>query len=79
MLNWYRAFKYDLFKTYPEVTVPTLIIWGKKDATLSAEMATDSVRKCTDGKLVILDDATHWLHHEKPDEVNRLILEFVRS
>jgi pimeloyl-ACP methyl ester carboxylesterase len=79
MLNWYRAFKYDLFKTYHDVSVPTLLIWGKKDATLSVEMATDSVKKCTNGKLVILDDATHWLHHEKPDEVNRLILEFVRS
>jgi pimeloyl-ACP methyl ester carboxylesterase len=77
MLNWYRAFKYDVFKTYPKVTVPTLIIWGKNDVTLSAEMAKDSANMCLNGKLIMLNDATHWLHHEKPDEVNRLILDFV--
>jgi pimeloyl-ACP methyl ester carboxylesterase len=79
MLNWYRAFKYDILKKYPKVNVPTLIIWGRNDATLSAEMAQDSVEMCNQGKLTILNDATHWLHHEKPDEINRLILGFVNQ
>lgn len=78
MLNWYRAFKYDVFKKYPKVTVPTLIIWGKNDATLSAEMAQDSIEMCTQGKLIMLDDATHWLHHEKPNKINQLILGFIK-
>lgn len=79
MLNWYRAFKYDVLKKYPKVNVPTLIIWGRNDATLSAEMAQDSVEMCNQGKLTMLNDATHWLHHEKPGEINQLILGFVNQ
>jgi len=77
MINWYRAYLLDTTKVYPDITVPTLVIWGKNDATLSAAMAKDSLKHCTQGKLIYIDDATHWLHHEKPDEVNRLILNFV--
>jgi len=77
MINWYQAYLLDATKTYSDVTIPTLIIWGKKDATLSAAMAKDSLKHCTQGKLIYIDDATHWLHHEKPDMLNELILNFV--
>ncbi|WP_342647888.1 alpha/beta hydrolase [Mucilaginibacter sp. CSA2-8R] len=79
MLNWYRAFRYDIGKKHPEVSVPTLIIWGKKDSALSAEMAEDSLATCKQGKLFMIEDATHWLHHEKPDEINQMILRFIRE
>jgi pimeloyl-ACP methyl ester carboxylesterase len=79
MINWYRALKYDLKKSYGKVTVPTLVIWGKNDTALSFEMARLSVDQCTNGTLKVIDDATHWLHHEKPDMVNNLILDFARS
>lgn len=79
MINWYRAFKYVQIQNHKQVKVPTLIIWGKKDTYLSAEMAQQSAEWCADGKVVMLDDATHWLHHEKTDEVNSLILEFVQK
>ncbi|QJD97771.1 alpha/beta hydrolase [Mucilaginibacter robiniae] len=79
MLNWYRAFKYIPTQNYGKINVPTLIIWGKKDIYLSAEMAQQSVNWCTNGKMVMLDDATHWLHHEKTAEVNKLILDFVQD
>jgi pimeloyl-ACP methyl ester carboxylesterase len=79
MINWYRAFKQDAVKSYTKVTVPTLLIWGKKDAALSAEMAQQSIAQCTNGKLVFLNDATHWLHHEKPNEINQLIWGFAKT
>jgi len=77
MLNWYRAFKYDVTKSYAKVNVPALIIWGQNDAFLSKEMAQDSVDMCKQGKLVMMENATHWLHHEMPNEVNRIILTFL--
>jgi pimeloyl-ACP methyl ester carboxylesterase len=27
----------------------------------------------------ISPDATHWLHHDRPEEVNRLLLEFLAA
>jgi pimeloyl-ACP methyl ester carboxylesterase len=78
MINWYRAARYDR-ETDGNITVPTLMIWGKKDWFLNAATAQASIEECIDGKLVILEDATHWVYHEKPQEVNQLILEFVKS
>lgn len=78
MLNWYRAIKHNSMDTTREVTVPTLMIWGRKDAFLSHTMAQPSIEKCTNGQLIFLEDATHWLHHEKPDEVNDLLYNFIR-
>ncbi|MBT1704696.1 alpha/beta fold hydrolase [Chryseosolibacter indicus] len=79
MLHWYRAFKYYKSTNDVTVNVPTLIIWGKKDQFLSAEMAEKSKDHCANGKLVMLQDATHWLHHEKTEKVNKLILEFIQE
>jgi pimeloyl-ACP methyl ester carboxylesterase len=79
MINWYRASKYNVFKANDKVTVPTLIVWGKNDTFLNAQMAHDSLAMCTNGKLLMIDNATHWLHHEKPDEINSLILNFINS
>lgn len=78
MINWYRAFKYYSVKD-EAVNVPTLIIWGVKDQFLNVEMAQSSLERCTNGKLFLLEDATHWLHHEKAEEINPMILNFIQN
>ncbi|GEO05010.1 AB hydrolase superfamily protein YfhM [Adhaeribacter aerolatus] len=78
MLNWYRAYKYHPYHSPEPITVPTLILWGKKDSFLSAEMATPSKDKCRNGELVFLPNATHWLHHENPHQINNLIYKFIQ-
>ncbi|WP_018478801.1 alpha/beta fold hydrolase [Pontibacter roseus] len=77
MLHWYRAFKHTQLHLSKGVEVPTLLIWGKKDTALGAEMAEPSIAKCPNGKLVFLEEATHWLHHEQPEKVNQAILSFL--
>lgn len=81
MLNWYRAVVQRPPAKLPtrRVTVPTLVLWGKKDFALAPELAQESVEQCDDGRLVYFDDATHWLQHEEPDRVNALIDEFFSS
>ena len=32
---------------------------------------------CTKGRVVLLEEATHWLAHEEPDKVNALLIEFL--
>ncbi len=79
MINWYRA----VVQRQPDmtgdqrVTVPTLIIWGKQDVALTAEMAQASVGYCDDGRLVYFDKATHWVQHDEPQQVNALLAEFL--
>jgi pimeloyl-ACP methyl ester carboxylesterase len=81
MLNWYRA----LMRLPPRrpasrpVTVPTLLLWGANDAFLGREMARASIEQCQQGRLVMFEDATHWVHHEHPGRVNALLETFLRG
>lgn len=78
MLNWYRAtFRRKLKIKNKQITIPNLIIWGEKDKFLIKEMAEDSLKYCDKGRLEYIDDATHWVQHEKPDLVSKLIVDFL--
>ena len=39
-------------------------------------MAQPSIDLCEDGQLVFIEDATHWVHHEEPEQVGHLVLDF---
>jgi pimeloyl-ACP methyl ester carboxylesterase len=76
MLHWYRAALRNPPDTPRDVRirVPTLIIWGARDKFLDREMAEPSRELCDNGRLVVLEEATHWVQHEEPEQVNALIL-----
>ncbi|MBW7878460.1 MAG: alpha/beta hydrolase [Anaerolineae bacterium] len=78
MLNWYRAtLRFGLPRLASvRLTPPVLVIWGAKDRFLGVEMAEQSVELCDDGRLVLIDGATHWVQHEASERVNSLLLEF---
>jgi len=79
MLNWYRALLRGDREQPPTMTVetPTMVLWGAQDSYLHPEMAQLSIEHCTDSRLEVIESATHWLHHEVPDRVNSLLLEFL--
>lgn len=72
MLNWYRAMPFDRPRR-AHVTVPTLLLWGARDHVLGPELARASLSRCAAGRLELLDDATHWLHHDEPERVNEAL------
>ncbi len=78
MLNWYRA----AWRRPPKrpaterVAAPTLLIWGARDRFLGQEMVGPSLELCDRGRAEVLPDATHWVQHEEPERVNRLLLDF---
>ncbi len=80
MINWYRA----LLQKPPQrlqsrrIVVPTLLIWGAQDRFLGREMAGLSVELCDQGRVEFIEEATHWVQHEEPERVNRLLLEFLQ-
>ena len=78
MLNWYRAILRHppARRESARVTVPTQIIWGARDTFLEVEMADKSLVWCDNGRLTLIPDATHWVQHEKAEQVNALIAQF---
>jgi pimeloyl-ACP methyl ester carboxylesterase len=81
LLNWYRAAlrRPPHRPADPRVYVPVLMIWGARDQALGREMAPESIALCDDGRLHVLEDATHWVQHDAADRVNALLLDFLAA
>jgi epoxide hydrolase 4 len=79
MLDWYRAAVRHAGRgaDRPRIRVPTLVLWGERDAFLEAEGATASAGLCDDARVERFPDATHWLHHEEPARVNAALIDFL--
>ena len=87
-LNYYRAS--PLHPPTPEhpkgvemdpapfyVSVPTLVIWGEKDHALLTGNLDGLEYHDRTMSLHRIPDASHWIVHERPTLVNRLIREFL--
>ena len=59
------------------VRVPTLVIWGEADIALPASLLQGLDELVDDLTVCRLPKATHWLAHEEPAEVARLIGAFI--
>ena len=60
------------------VRVPTLVIWGEADAALLPCLFDAQVGDhVADLRVERVPGASHWIVHERPDLVNRLIREFL--
>jgi pimeloyl-ACP methyl ester carboxylesterase len=82
MIHWYRAALTLPFSRRLDggerVRVPLMLIWGTGDQVLGEEMAPMSIALCDAGRLERIATAGHWVHHEEPERVNQLLLDFLR-
>jgi pimeloyl-ACP methyl ester carboxylesterase len=80
MLNWYRAAgRYGIDPVRDRVDVETFVLWGARDSFFERSVAHDSVDYCTDGRVRVVWDATHWLHHEQPGAVVDAVRGFLKG
>ncbi len=80
MLHWYRAaLRHDAMRRVPDAPIapPTLVVWGAQDVALRLHMAQPSIERCRDGRLAVIDDATHWVQHDAAGRVNALLTGFL--
>jgi len=82
-LNFYRAaFRRNPLSVLRETTpvrAPTLIVWGLEDPFLGRELADPGPELVPDRRVERIAGAGHWVHRSKPDEVNRLLIDFFRG
>ena len=81
-INYYRALFRNPSETralLKKVEAPTLVIWGEKDVFLSSELAEPGPLWVPNLRLERLPDASHFVAEDRPDEVNALLLDFLRG
>lgn len=79
IVNWYRAL-IQCDRPEPKdwrLQMPTIVMWGKHDHHILTKLAQESIELCDDGKLIIIPNGTHWVHHESPHLVNNYLTDFL--
>lgn len=84
-LNWYRANarpdqELERDATFPSVSVPTLGLWSSGDKYLTEEgMLGSGNHVAGPWRYERLEGASHWLQLDAPEQVNELLLGFLRG
>jgi pimeloyl-ACP methyl ester carboxylesterase len=68
---------YDFRERLPEVRVPTLIVWGERDAIIPVRDASEFERLIPDSRKVVMRDTGHIPMAERPQAFNDLLMEFL--
>ncbi|MBN1451995.1 MAG: alpha/beta hydrolase [Anaerolineales bacterium] len=71
----------DFSSTYRkvgELGAPTLLLWGRDDKTVPFEHSNDLRAAIPQAELRVFEHCGHIPHYERPDEVNPILLEFLK-
>jgi len=82
MGNLYSSFKEDVFKKQPQMLVPTLTLYGSRDRCFlpdTVRLQTDSRRFAKGHRIKEIVDGGHFLHHTKPDLVNKELRRWITT
>jgi pimeloyl-ACP methyl ester carboxylesterase len=77
-LDYYRAAVRHAGPRWVPVQAETLVIWGERDAFLENELAQPDARWVPRARVERIAGASHWVQADAPDEVSRLLVEFLR-
>ncbi|KRB49586.1 MAG: alpha/beta hydrolase [Pseudomonadota bacterium] len=80
-INWYRNFTRNWEASVDLPTridgIPCFMIMAEKDVVLSPAMANGMEEVISDLEKALIKESGHWTQQEKPEEVNRLILDWM--
>jgi pimeloyl-ACP methyl ester carboxylesterase len=62
-----------------ELTMPTLVIWGRHDHIFPASHAEMARQKIPRARVEIFDESGHTPQMEEPDHFNRVVLDFLQN
>ncbi|MBK1986994.1 alpha/beta fold hydrolase [Sphaerospermopsis aphanizomenoides BCCUSP55] len=65
-------------KILPNLTIPILLIWGQKDRFVPPVLASEFARYNEKLELLYLEDVGHCPHDESPEQVNKVILNWIQ-
>ncbi len=68
----------DITELSAKITIPTLLIYGSEDKATPVEYGEIFSKKIQNSKLVEINGAGHFIHHDKENEVTGLIKEYIK-
>jgi pimeloyl-ACP methyl ester carboxylesterase len=69
----------EVYKALGRMNKPVLLFWGRQDATVPFEHS-DTIRELVpQAEFHALESCGHIPHYEKPDQVNPILLKFLRQ
>ncbi|MFC2064631.1 alpha/beta fold hydrolase [Chloroflexota bacterium] len=78
--NWFgqrKEFRAPILQGLPQITCPTLIIWGRQDTIVPYKHGEVAAQNIPDSTLQVIDNCGHVPMFEQPEIFNQLILEFL--
>lgn len=84
-LNWYRNIDRNWLLTAPfegaQIRQPALFLVGSRDPVIEGPRGAAAIkgmqRAVPNLKMQVLEGAGHWLQQERPEEINRALLQFL--
>jgi abhydrolase domain-containing protein 6 len=71
--------EHDMTEHYPKIKAPTMVIWGENDGLIPVKHAGVIAPKIPGSRKILIPECGHCPMIEKPDEFNRIVLEFLDS
>jgi pimeloyl-ACP methyl ester carboxylesterase len=72
--TWFTLGRRSLWSVAPEVTVPTLVVWGDQDRIISVRRAARTARLIPRARLFVVPRTGHVAQMERPATVARAVL-----
>ncbi len=69
----------EIMAQLKEISIPTLIIWGKEDKFQKVKFARKLNSDIPSSKLIEVEDARHWVMLDRPDVVYQELKNFLDS
>ncbi|NET02717.1 MAG: alpha/beta fold hydrolase [Sphaerospermopsis sp. SIO1G1] len=64
-------------KILPNIKIPMLLIWGRKDKFVPPKLATEFAQYNEKLEVFYLEEVGHCPHDESPEQVNKIILDWI--
>ena len=71
--------RFDVTRRLPDISIPTLVIWGRNDIRGDMTEAQRHAGRLPNGKMIVFEECGHLPYLEKPAEFNALADAFIRQ
>ena len=74
-----RGYTDEIEPLYPQINVPTLIVWGTADEWIPVDQARQLHRLIPGSRIELIEDAGHLVQEDRPNELNDVLARWLMA